>query len=150
VAQTRAKARHDQHRTSLEFHLADKVWLKLDKQRFKGKHHKLHLLRSGPYKILECIGDNAYKLELPPQFGIHDVLDFNNLKRFEPYLVDEDVVVQHLVDIILDLQPPPLEDTILEQRTRHTRSQEYTSYLVGKKGELPVKARWLSSEKIKT
>lgn len=100
-------------------------------QRFKGKHHKLHLLRYGPYKIMERVGDNAYKLELPPQLGIHVVLNINNPKRFEQSLLEEEVAVKHPVDIILDFQPPLLEDTILEQRTRHTRAQTHTSYLVG-------------------
>jgi hypothetical protein len=36
AAQARAKARHDKHITPLVFQPGDKVWLQLDKQRFKG------------------------------------------------------------------------------------------------------------------
>jgi len=148
VAHQKAKARRDQHRTPLEFQPGDRVWLKLDKHGFKGQHHKMHPLRYGPYKILERIGDNAYRHKLPPQLGIHDVLNVNNLKPFEPPLLEEEVQVHHPMDVIQDFQPPLRENTILEQHTQHTRAQNYTSYLVGQKGELPVQARWYSTAKM--
>jgi hypothetical protein len=149
ASQARAKARHDKHITPLVFQPRDKVWLQLDKQRFKGQHHKLHPLRYGPYTVLERIGDNAYHLDLPPQLGIHDVLNVNNLKLFESSLLEEVVPVQHLVDNIPYFQPPLLEDTILEQRIRQTRSTEYISYLVGRKGDTLAQARWISADKLK-
>ena len=31
---------------------------------------KLMPRAAGPYKIIEKINDNAYKLELPPEFGV--------------------------------------------------------------------------------
>ena len=42
---------------------------------------------TGPYKILEKINDNAYKLELPPEFGISPTFNISDLK---PYLGEED------------------------------------------------------------
>ena len=42
---------------------------------------------AGPYIILEKINDNAYKLELPPGFGISLTFDISDLK---PYLREED------------------------------------------------------------
>jgi hypothetical protein len=42
VAQDRAKQRHDKHHTPLTFQPGDRVWLQMDKQCFKGRHHKLH------------------------------------------------------------------------------------------------------------
>jgi hypothetical protein len=42
---------------------------------------------AGPYKILEKINDNAYKLELPPEFGISPTFNISDLK---PYLGEED------------------------------------------------------------
>jgi hypothetical protein len=39
---------------------------------------------AGPFKILEKINDNAYKLELPPlEFGISPTFNISDLK---PYL----------------------------------------------------------------
>ena len=101
---------------------------------FKGQHHKLHPLRYSPYTILERIGDNAYWIELPPQLGIPDVLNVNNLKRYEPPFLEEEVQVHHPMEVIPKFQPPLLEDNILEHRKWHTRTQNYTSYLVGWKG----------------
>ena len=67
AAQDQAKQRHDKQRKFLTFQPGDKVWLHLDKKHFKGQHHKLLPIRYGPYSILEKIGENAYRLDLPPQ-----------------------------------------------------------------------------------
>ena len=41
----------------------------------------------GPFKILEKINNNAYKLELPPNFGISPTFNISDLK---PYLEEDD------------------------------------------------------------
>jgi hypothetical protein len=42
---------------------------------------------TGPYKIIEKINDNAYKLELPPEFGVSSTFNIADLKT---YLGEED------------------------------------------------------------
>ena len=42
---------------------------------------------AGPYKIIEKINDNAYKLELPPEFRVSPTFNIADLK---PYLGEED------------------------------------------------------------
>jgi hypothetical protein len=42
---------------------------------------------AGPFKVLEKINDNAYKLELPPEFGVSPTFNISDLK---PYLGEED------------------------------------------------------------
>ena len=42
---------------------------------------------AGPYKILEKINDNAYKLELPLEFRVSPTFNIADLK---PYLGEED------------------------------------------------------------
>ena len=42
---------------------------------------------AGPYKIIEKINDNAYKLELPPEFGVSPTFNIADLKS---YLGEED------------------------------------------------------------
>ena len=41
----------------------------------------------GPFKVLEKINNNAYKLELPVDFGVSPTFDIADLK---PYLGEED------------------------------------------------------------
>jgi hypothetical protein len=41
----------------------------------------------GPFKIVEKINDNAYKLELPPEFGVSPTFNISDLR---PYLGKED------------------------------------------------------------
>ena len=82
AAQDQAKQRHGKQRKLLNFQPGDKVWLHLDKKRFKGQHHKLLPIRYGPYSILDKIGENAYRLDLPPQLGIHNVINVNHMRFF--------------------------------------------------------------------
>jgi hypothetical protein len=42
---------------------------------------------AGPFKILAKINDNAYKLELPPEFGVSPTFNISNLR---PYFGEED------------------------------------------------------------
>jgi hypothetical protein len=63
------------------------VWLHLRKDRFPElRKSKLMPRSAGPYKILEKINDNAYKLELPPEFRVSPKFNIADLK---PYLGEE-------------------------------------------------------------
>jgi hypothetical protein len=42
---------------------------------------------AGPFRILAMINDNAYKLELPPMFGVSSSFNISDLR---PYLREED------------------------------------------------------------
>jgi hypothetical protein len=42
---------------------------------------------AGPYKIIAKINDNAYKLELPPEFRVSPSFNISDLR---PYLREED------------------------------------------------------------
>ena len=66
----------------------DLVWLHLRKDRFL-ELCKSKLMRRavGPYKIIEKINDKAYKLELPPEFGVSFTFNISDLK---PYLGEDD------------------------------------------------------------
>ena len=43
---------------------------------------------AGPYKIIEKINDNAYKLELPPEFRVSPTFNILDLK---PYLEEDEL-----------------------------------------------------------
>jgi hypothetical protein len=58
-------------RREVKLEPGDLVWLHLGKERFpKLRKSKLMSRAAGPFKILAKINDNAYKLELPLEFGV--------------------------------------------------------------------------------
>ena len=66
-----------QGRKEVKLEPGDLVWLHLRKERFLDlRKSKLMPRAAGPYKILEKINDNAYKLELPPELGLFPPLTF--------------------------------------------------------------------------
>ena len=59
----------DKGRKHVVFDVGDLVWLHLRKDRFPDlRKSKLMPRAAGPFKVLEKINDNAYKLELPADF----------------------------------------------------------------------------------
>jgi hypothetical protein len=77
-----------QGRKQVKLEVGDLVWLHLRKDRFPElRKSKLMPRGAGPYKILEKINDNAYKLELPPEFRVSPTFNIADLK---PYLGEED------------------------------------------------------------
>ena len=57
------------------------------KKDFKGKIKKIKPICYGPFKILEKIGNNAFKLDLPPYMQIYYVVNVENFILFEPPLI---------------------------------------------------------------
>lgn len=71
----------------LKLEPGDLVWLHLRKECFPDlRKSKLMPRVDGPFKILEKINDNAYKLELPSEFGVSPTFNISDLK---PYLGEE-------------------------------------------------------------
>ena len=84
IAQSRQKSYADKRRRDLTFQEGDYVYLKVSPirglRRFKVKG-KLSPHYIGPFKILERMGEVAYRLELPDQLtGVHDVFHVSQLK----------------------------------------------------------------------
>nr|GFA64146.1 putative reverse transcriptase domain-containing protein [Tanacetum cinerariifolium] len=88
----RMQAAHDQQksyadlkRKPIEFQVRDKVMLKVSSWkgvvRF-GKRGKLNPRYVGPFKVLEKVGDVAYKLDLPKELSrVHNTFHASNLKK---------------------------------------------------------------------
>nr|GEZ93143.1 putative reverse transcriptase domain-containing protein [Tanacetum cinerariifolium] len=84
VAHDRQKSYADLKRKLMEFQVGDKVMLKVSPWkgvvRF-GKRGKLNPRYVGPFKVLERVGDVAYKLELPEELSrVHNTFHVSNLK----------------------------------------------------------------------
>ncbi|CAL2237234.1 unnamed protein product [Prunus armeniaca] len=150
-SQQRYKARHDKHRVPCNFKEGDLVWLHLGKERLTGEGKKLKPIRYGPFKIIKQIGDNAFQLELPPYMHMYSVINAENLKLFEPSLLDddpdEDIRLPSVDDLKIELEDPLLKDCILEQKVRETRHGKYEYFRIGSKGQLPSKSKWYIRDK---
>jgi hypothetical protein len=78
-------------RKEVKLELGDLVWLHLRKKWFTDlRKSKLMSCADGPFNILEKIKDNAYKLELPLEFGVSPTFNISDLRR---YLGEEDEVL---------------------------------------------------------
>ena len=78
----------DKGRKAINFELGDLVWLHLRKERFPAlRKSKLMPRADGPFRVLQQINENAYKLDLPGDFGVSPTFNIADLK---PYLGEED------------------------------------------------------------
>jgi len=58
----------------------DWVWIHLRKNRFPSKRKsKLQERGDGPFKVLERINDNTYKIDLPLDYGMSNAFDVTDL-----------------------------------------------------------------------
>jgi hypothetical protein len=84
-------------RKEMKLEPGDLVWLHLRKERFPDlRKSKLMPRADGPFKIIEKINDNAYKLELPPEFGVSPTFNISDLR---PYLGEEDALESRTTSI---------------------------------------------------
>ena len=88
ISQDRQKSYADNRRRDLEFEVGDMVFLRISPWkgvlRF-GKRGKLSPRYIGPYRIVERIGEVAYRLELPSDLDrIHDVFHVSMLRKYIP------------------------------------------------------------------
>ncbi|GKE05005.1 putative reverse transcriptase domain-containing protein [Tanacetum coccineum] len=85
AARDRQKSYADLKRKPMEFQVGDKVMLKVSPWKgvvHFGKWGKLNPRYVGPFKVLEKVGEVAYKLELPEELSrVHNTFHVSNLKK---------------------------------------------------------------------
>nr|GFC55798.1 putative reverse transcriptase domain-containing protein [Tanacetum cinerariifolium] len=85
AARDRQKSYADLKCKPMEFHVEDKVMLKVSPWKVVvrfGKRGKLNPRYVEPFKVLERIGDVAYKLDLPEELSrVHNTFHVSNLKK---------------------------------------------------------------------
>nr|GFB14016.1 putative reverse transcriptase domain-containing protein [Tanacetum cinerariifolium] len=106
------KSYADLKRKPMEFQVGDKVMLKVlpwkGVVRF-GKRGKLNPRYVGPFKVLERIGDVAYKLDLPKELSrVHNTFHVSNLKKCH---ADEPLAVP-LDGLHFDVKLPFVEELV--------------------------------------
>ena len=92
IAQSRQKSYADSKRKETVYEVEDRVYLQVSPpwgiKRF-GVKGKLAPRFVGPYRVLERMGEVAYKLELPEGLpGVHDVFHVSQLKKCHPEMAD--------------------------------------------------------------
>ncbi|XP_059654861.1 uncharacterized protein LOC132301640 [Cornus florida] len=102
TAQSRQKSYADRQRRLLSFEVGDHVFLRVSPwkglMRF-GKSGKLSPRFIGSFKILDRVGEVAYRLVLPPQMDrVHNVFHVSMLRKYEP----DPSHVLDWVDVIID------------------------------------------------
>ena len=62
----------------------DLVWIHLRKERFPNrKYSKLQPRADGPFKFVKKINDNAYKAELPSDYGVSATFNVSDLSPYQ-------------------------------------------------------------------
>ncbi len=88
------KQYHDKHAKPRSYAPGEKVWLNSKYIKTK-RNHKLGAKFFEPFRVLHPVGKQAYKLELPKRWRIHDV--------FHVSLLEQDITRKRRVETAIEL-----------------------------------------------
>ena len=89
ASKTAAPKRWNGNKQPMMFNVGDLVWLHLRKDRFPNERKSKLLPRAdGPFKVLACYNNNAYKIDIPRDK--YNVSDSFNVKDLAKYHGDEE------------------------------------------------------------
>ena len=142
-ASDRQKSYADLHRSTRTFQIGDKVFLRVKPKRSSlkmGKCRKLSFRYCGPFEVLRRMGEQSYKLVLPPQLHVHDVFHVSLLKKYVPnpgHILDLDD------NVIVNQEEFRMEpEQILKIREKQLRNRVLRDVLVQWKGYPVEDASW--------
>ena len=118
----------------------------------QGEGKKLKPIRYGPFRILEKIGENAFRLYLPAYMHIYSVVNVDCLRFFEPSMVENPEQQSQLpsVDDLLCVYRNELQgDTVLDRKAKTTRRGDIEYLRIGLKGSKPSNAKWIDIGQVK-
>jgi hypothetical protein len=137
----------DKNRSERSFEVGDLVFLKLQPYVQSSvaprAHHKLLFKYYGPYKVLERVGEVAYRLDLPLTSRIHPVIHVSQLKK----AIGAKVQVQDQLPSPLDILLVP--SRLLQRRLRQQGPVSVSQVLVQWSGQPETLATWEDHDDLK-
>ncbi len=153
TAQETQASYYDQRRTEDTFNVGDMVLLKTSHLKIpisnQQKSTKLTNNYIGPYKIIEQVGNNAFKLKLPPHLNkLHPVFSIVFLKHYHnpqlnfPNREHYDFPEPEYIDGSLELEV----EKILDDKIKTNKNKKTHFYLIKWKGRPESEATWQKRE----
>ena len=128
----------DQRRSNApEYKKGDMVWLEADNIKQNRPAKKLSDKRLGPYKITKVINPNAYELQLPKSFKIHNRFNVSKLRPYLPSTIPNQRPLPPL-PVEVDGEEEYEAEEIIDSRLYRRKLQ----YLVKWKGYTPENNTW--------
>ena len=90
----------------------------------QGEGKNLKTICYGPFNIIKKVGNNAFQLDLPSYMQMYSVVNVENLRFYEPPLIDDqgsDVQLPSIEYFSLKFMDKLKEDTILDRRIRASK-----------------------------
>ena len=84
----------DRHRQDVAFTVGQRVLLSTKHLPLRVLSRKLAALWTGPYLVTQCVGNVAYKLQIPDTWNIHDIFHVSQLR-----LAVGDFPVEQSIDV---------------------------------------------------
>ena len=145
--QLRQKQYVDQKRREQQFEVGDLVYLSttnLSDTHLPKVPRKLWPKYIGPFEILKKVNANAYQLQLPEEFKMHNVFNVSQMKFYYPSL-EAPSGSSPLTFFLQNLENPPVEEIIDRQGSGVTRQ-----YLIKWKNQDEAHNTWVTPDKLKT
>ena len=139
------KKYYDRKHRDITYKVGDLVLLSTRNLRMKGTPGKLQRRFVGPFRVIETIGQQAYRLSLPDDWKIHPVFHVSLLKKWNTENLREDRTISH--EDIPEVEEPFYEvEKILRWRKIKRKNKIVKQYLVLWRGYPVEDAMWIEAE----
>jgi hypothetical protein len=146
------KAQNDKDQVDHQFQFIDQVLLHINKDRMKGEGENIRPILYGPFNILENIGTNVFHLHLPSYMQMYSVVNFDNLKLYEPPLImdeDESIQVPKFYYFSSKYLDELHENVILDRRIRNSQRGDVEYLRVVIKEIKPSQEKWIEVGRVR-
>jgi Chromo (CHRromatin Organisation MOdifier) domain len=144
--QQRQKQVADRFRSDRSFSVGDQVWVSVKGLRFPFVSSvKLTKPYVGPFEVVQCMRNGAYKLKLPPTMKCHNVFNIDRLFPYEPPMCEHQDVL-HPDPVLRDpIHGDEFEvEALLDRKFFGRGNGKHLRYLVRWVGYGPEHDKWVA------